>query len=373
MSEPTSDRPLALVTGASSGIGLELAHEFARAGFDLVVAAEDEGVNTAAATLREDGVDVRAIQVDLRSHAGVERLWAQATEGTRVVDAVALNAGVGRGGAFLDQDLQDVYEVIEVNVISTVHLARLVLADMVERGAGRVLITSSIASTMPGSFQAVYNASKSFLQSFTEALQDEPEGHRGHHHRADAGPDRHELLPPRGHGRHTRRPGQQGRPRTGCGTGVPGPHGRQAEARRRVAQDQGAGRGERRAARQAEGRRAPPDGRAHQRAGAVVSTDAIVVLKDEHKEIRRQFKAFERAEDDVEERGRVVARIIEPAHRAHVPRERGDVPRGAHAAARPRGRRARVVRGAPRRRRPGDGAWRPCSPTPSGTSRRRRC
>ncbi|WP_460446250.1 SDR family NAD(P)-dependent oxidoreductase [Angustibacter aerolatus] len=173
MSEPTSDRPLALVTGASSGIGLELAHEFARAGFDLVVAAEDEGVNTAAATLREDGVDVRAIQVDLRSHAGVERLWAQATEGTRVVDAVALNAGVGRGGAFLDQDLQDVYEVIEVNVISTVHLARLVLADMVERGAGRVLITSSIASTMPGSFQAVYNASKSFLQSFTEALQDE--------------------------------------------------------------------------------------------------------------------------------------------------------------------------------------------------------
>ena len=91
----------------------------------------------------------------------------------RPLDAAALNAGVGRGGAFLDTDLRDEFDVIDLNVRSTVHLAKLVLRDMATRDQGRVLVTSSIASTMPGSFQAVYNASKSFLQSFTEALQDE--------------------------------------------------------------------------------------------------------------------------------------------------------------------------------------------------------
>ncbi len=89
------------------------------------------------------------------------------------LDAAALNAGIGRGGPFLETDLQDEFDVIDLNVRSTVHLAKLVLRDMATRDRGKVLVTSSIASTMPGSFQAVYNASKSFLQSFTEALQNE--------------------------------------------------------------------------------------------------------------------------------------------------------------------------------------------------------
>ena len=91
----------------------------------------------------------------------------------RPVSAAALNAGVGQGGAFVDTDLADELRIIDLNVTSTVHLAKRLLRDMVARDDGRVLITSSIASTMPGSFQAVYNASKSFLQSFAQALQNE--------------------------------------------------------------------------------------------------------------------------------------------------------------------------------------------------------
>jgi short-subunit dehydrogenase len=113
------------------------------------------------------------VRADLRSDDGVRQLWAEVTGLGRPLDAAALNAGIGRGGPFLETDLQDEFDVIDLNVRSTVHLAKLVLRDMASRDRGRVLVTSSIASTMPGSFQAVYNASKSFLQSFTEALQNE--------------------------------------------------------------------------------------------------------------------------------------------------------------------------------------------------------
>ena len=166
-------KPLALVTGASSGIGLELARQFATHDFDVVVTAEDGALAAAAADLRATGAVVHEVRADLRSDDGVRQLWAEVTGLGRPLDAAALNAGIGRGGAFLDTDLQDEFDVIDLNVRSTVHLAKLVLRDMATRDRGKVLVTSSIASTMPGSFQAVYNASKSFLQSFTEALQEE--------------------------------------------------------------------------------------------------------------------------------------------------------------------------------------------------------
>jgi short-subunit dehydrogenase len=173
----TQRKPLALVTGASSGIGLELARQFGENGFDLVIAAEDPGLSAAAAELRATGADVQPVQVDLRHPDGVRQLYAAATAGGRPLDAVALNAGVGQGGAFIDTDLADDQEIIDLNVTSTVHLAKLVLREMAARdegrGEGKVLITSSIASTMPGSFQPIYNASKSFLQSFAEAVQEE--------------------------------------------------------------------------------------------------------------------------------------------------------------------------------------------------------
>ena len=163
---------LALVTGASSGIGLELAKLFAQDGYDLVVAAEDDGIQAAAGTLSGSGVDVRPVQIDLRKPKGVENLYQQATaEGQ--LDAAALNAGVGQGGSFIDSDLDDNLDIIDLNVRSTVHLAKLILPDMVRRNTGKLLFTSSIAATMPGPYQSVYHASKSFIQSLAEALQDE--------------------------------------------------------------------------------------------------------------------------------------------------------------------------------------------------------
>lgn len=170
---PPGARPLAVVTGASRGIGYELARQFAENGFDLLVNSEDDGLQAAADRLRGTGADVRTARADLRDRRGVEALYAAITGGGRPVDAVALNAGVGLGGPFVDNDLDAELSIIDLNITSTVHLAKLLLRDMVRRGSGRMLITSSIASTMPGTYQAVYNASKSFLQSFAQALQSE--------------------------------------------------------------------------------------------------------------------------------------------------------------------------------------------------------
>lgn len=111
--------------------------------------------------------------MDLRTGKGAEELYRQVSTEGRPLDAAALNAGVGLGGAFLDSTVQHALALIDLNVRSTVHLAKLVLPDMVRRNSGKVLFTSSIASTMPGSYQAVYNASKSFIQSLSEALHDE--------------------------------------------------------------------------------------------------------------------------------------------------------------------------------------------------------
>ena len=165
-------RNLALVTGASSGIGRELAKQFARNGFDLIVAAEDE-LDGAVAELQSLGASVDGVRVDLAAPEGVKELWRQVEETGRPLDAAALNAGVGAGGAFVDIDLEKQLNIVDLNCRSTVHLAHLVLRDMVARNSGRVLFTSSIASTMPGSFQAVYNASKSFDQSLALALRNE--------------------------------------------------------------------------------------------------------------------------------------------------------------------------------------------------------
>ncbi|MDP9427642.1 MAG: SDR family NAD(P)-dependent oxidoreductase [Actinomycetota bacterium] len=166
----TEPRPLALVTGASSGIGLELARQFAEHGFDLVVNAEDAELTTAAEQLRATGTTVQAVQADLRTPDGAQALYDAVTATGRPLAAAALNAGVGKGGPFVENPLEDELAIIDLNVRSTVVLAKYVLRDMAARGEGRVLFTSSIASTMPGPFQAIYNASKSFVQSFAEAL-----------------------------------------------------------------------------------------------------------------------------------------------------------------------------------------------------------
>jgi len=175
MTAVTSQRPLAVVTGASSGIGLELARQFAEHGYDLLIAAEDDGIATAAEALSgESGSTVYPLRTDLATFEGVEELYGAIRSDGRPVEAIAINAGRGAGGDFTrDTDLRDELNIIDLNVTSTVHLAKRVLPDMVARRAGKVLFTSSIAATMPGAYQAVYNASKSFVQSFAQAIRNE--------------------------------------------------------------------------------------------------------------------------------------------------------------------------------------------------------
>jgi uncharacterized protein len=170
----TSPSSLAVITGASSGIGRALANEFAAHGFDVVIAAEDADLDAAATELAPAGVTVVPVRVDLSTGDGVESLYSAVRQLDRPVDALAVNAGIGAGGAFAsDTDLRQELQIVDLNCRSTVHLTKLVLRDMVTRRKGRILFTSSIASTMPGAYQAVYNASKSFVQSFALALRTE--------------------------------------------------------------------------------------------------------------------------------------------------------------------------------------------------------
>jgi short-subunit dehydrogenase len=172
---PASERrDFAVITGASSGIGFELAKVFAENGFDLLINAEDDELDQAQRELSVGGGEVEAVRADLSEASGVEELYRQIQAINRPVDVLALNAGIGAGGDFArGTELEKELRVIDLNVRSTVHLCKLVLADMVKRDKGRILITSSIASTMPGAFQAVYNASKSFDQSFAQAIRNE--------------------------------------------------------------------------------------------------------------------------------------------------------------------------------------------------------
>jgi short-subunit dehydrogenase len=167
----SSARPLALVTGASTGIGFELAKCCAQDGFDLLVAADEPAIDEAASSLRVHGGTVDAVQADLATMEGVDTLCA-AIKG-RPVDAVLANAGRGLGKGFLDQDFADIRHVIDTNVTGTTYLLHRVGRDMRARGQGRILITGSIAGFTPGTYQAVYNATKAYLDSFSFAIRAE--------------------------------------------------------------------------------------------------------------------------------------------------------------------------------------------------------
>lgn len=170
-------RKFAVVTGASSGIGYELAAQFAQNGFDVLIVAEDEGIREAAARLGSNGANTGAniepLQADLATWEGNEAVYQKIRSSGRALDAIALNAGVGVAGPFEETDLERHINLIDLNVTSPVHLTHRVLRDMVARGEGRILFTSSIAATMPGTFASTYNGSKAFLKSFSEAIHSE--------------------------------------------------------------------------------------------------------------------------------------------------------------------------------------------------------
>jgi short-subunit dehydrogenase len=168
-----ADRPLAVVTGASTGIGYELAQCCVDNGFDLIIAADEPEINQAANTFRKFGASVEAVEADLATEEGVDKLYEAVRRVGRPVDALLANAGRGLGHGFLDEDFVKARHVIDTNITGTVYLVQKVGRDMRQRGQGRILITGSIAGFMPGSFQAVYNGTKAFLNSFSWALRNE--------------------------------------------------------------------------------------------------------------------------------------------------------------------------------------------------------
>jgi short-subunit dehydrogenase len=167
----TSHRPLAIVTGASAGIGYHLARECAGAGFDLLVAADEPEIAQAAEQFRALGVAADFVEVDLATVEGVDRLLT-ATQG-RTVDYLLANAGHGLGRAFLDQDFAECRHVIDTNITGTIYLIQQVGREMRSRGQGKILVTGSIAGFLPGAYHAVYNGTKAFIDSFCFAIRHE--------------------------------------------------------------------------------------------------------------------------------------------------------------------------------------------------------
>lgn len=166
-----STRPLAIVTGASTGIGYELAKCCVEAGFDLIVAADESEIARASHELSKGGASVTSVEADLATIEGVDKLYG-ATRG-RPVEALLANAGHGLGRGFLEQNFNDVRHVIDTNITGTLYLIQKVAKDMSKRGRGRILITGSIAGFIPGTFTAVYNGTKAFIDSFSFALRNE--------------------------------------------------------------------------------------------------------------------------------------------------------------------------------------------------------
>jgi short-subunit dehydrogenase len=168
-----AERQLAVVTGASSGIGYHLAQCCIENGFDLVIAADEPEIHRAAEEFRRAGATVEAVEADLATEEGVEKLYEATKRMGRPVDALLANAGRGLGHGFLDEDFAEARRVIETNVTGTVYLIQKIGRDMRQRNQGRILIVGSIAGFIPGTFQAVYNGTKSFLNSFSWALRNE--------------------------------------------------------------------------------------------------------------------------------------------------------------------------------------------------------
>lgn len=162
---------LALVTGASSGIGRSLARELAGRGYDLIICSAGERLDSVAQELRSTGVHVVDVQADLATREGVEQLWQRVESAGRRLDVACINAGVGVGGQFWETNLEDELKMIALNCVGVVHLAKYVVRDMVSRGQGRILITSSIAGEMVAPREAVYAATKAFDLTFAHSIR----------------------------------------------------------------------------------------------------------------------------------------------------------------------------------------------------------
>ena len=172
----SNSRPLALVTGASNGIGRELALAFARGGFDLLATGRSTSIHTTEEDCARLGAGVTAVQADLSTGEVLETLLQTAHDRGQPVEAAAVHAGIGLGGAFLDNDIDEQMHLIELNISSVVRLTKHLTSAMVHRGRGRILITSSISATLPTPYETVYGPSRAFTRMFALSLREELRG-----------------------------------------------------------------------------------------------------------------------------------------------------------------------------------------------------
>ncbi|MGZ7079955.1 MAG: SDR family NAD(P)-dependent oxidoreductase [Thermoanaerobaculia bacterium] len=170
-----TERNAALITGASSGIGLSLARLFARDHHDVVLVARSEGKlrELSASLQREHGITAHVIAADLSKPNAPKEVWSATAERGIGIDTLVNNAGHGITGEFVDTDLKTELEMIQVNIAALTHLTKLVLPAMIARHSGRILNVASTAGFQPGPLMAVYYASKAYVLSFSEAISDE--------------------------------------------------------------------------------------------------------------------------------------------------------------------------------------------------------
>lgn len=168
----------ALVTGASSGIGYELAKLFAKDGKDIVVIARSQDKLEELKTEIEDkyGTNVKVLVKDLSDPNSPQEIFTELEENIVNVDVLVNNAGFGVYGMFSENDLQQELDMIQVNITSLTHLTKLFLRKMLENKSGHILNVGSTGSFVPVPLEAVYGASKSFVLSFSEALANELRG-----------------------------------------------------------------------------------------------------------------------------------------------------------------------------------------------------
>jgi uncharacterized protein len=171
------ERPLAFVTGGSSGIGYELAKQLAQHDYDVAISGSSERVHHSAERLHELGVQAWSHQADAGTYDGVEAFWRFVESLGRPVDTAVLNVGIATGGAFADTPLEQHLKVLAVNVTGTTHMAKRVVDHMVANRSGRILIVSSISATTPTPYEGVYGGTKAFGYNLAESLREELREH----------------------------------------------------------------------------------------------------------------------------------------------------------------------------------------------------
>ncbi len=171
-------RKTALITGASGGIGLELARLFARDGYNLVLVArgEDKLDHVKTQLEKRRGISVRTIPKDLADPRAPEEIFNELEQADVQIDVLVNNAGYAMFDPFIEMDTKRVLDMLQVNIMALTHLSRLFLPGMVQRGHGRVLNLGSTASFLPGPLMACYYASKAYVLSFSEAIANEMHG-----------------------------------------------------------------------------------------------------------------------------------------------------------------------------------------------------